>query len=386
MAAFMSGPSRPPAARGLADRWFAARDRLLANPTFQRLATAFPLTRPIARRRTRALFDLCAGFVYSQVLLACVRLRLLEMLAEGPQTAATLAERLALPPESARCLLDAAASLELVARRSGERYGLGPLGAALLGTSGLTEMIEHHALLYADLADPVALLRGERETTALGGYWAYAGTENPSALAGDAVADYSALMAASQAFIAEEVLAAYPFARHRCLLDVGGGEGVFLSAVAQRFPALRLILFDLPPVAARAQARFEAAGIAARAQAVGGDFKSGTLPEGADIVTLVRVLHDHDDETALTILKAARRALPAEGVVVIAEPMSGTRGAEPAGAAYFGFYLFAMGRGRPRTPDELKGLIATAGFRGARLVPTRNPLLVRIIAAYANTT
>ena len=70
------------------------RDRLLASPGFQRTAAAFPLTRPIARRRARALFDLCAGFVYSQVLLACVRLRLFDILAEGPQTVAALSVRL----------------------------------------------------------------------------------------------------------------------------------------------------------------------------------------------------------------------------------------------------------------------------------------------------
>ncbi len=43
-------------------------------PDFQRFAGTFVLTRPIARRRAGALFDLCAGFVYSQILLACVRL------------------------------------------------------------------------------------------------------------------------------------------------------------------------------------------------------------------------------------------------------------------------------------------------------------------------
>ena len=60
--------------RTLGDRWFGVRDFLLSSRRFQRFAAAFPLTRPIARRRAAALFDLCAGFVYSQVLVACVRL------------------------------------------------------------------------------------------------------------------------------------------------------------------------------------------------------------------------------------------------------------------------------------------------------------------------
>ena len=44
------------------DRVFAIRDRLLANPAFHRWAASFPLTRPVARRQTQLLFDLCAGF------------------------------------------------------------------------------------------------------------------------------------------------------------------------------------------------------------------------------------------------------------------------------------------------------------------------------------
>ena len=68
----------------LHDRLLGLRDAILANPGFQRFAGTFALTRPIARRRAGALFDLCAGFVYSQILLACVRLKLFDHLADGP--------------------------------------------------------------------------------------------------------------------------------------------------------------------------------------------------------------------------------------------------------------------------------------------------------------
>jgi demethylspheroidene O-methyltransferase len=365
------------------DRWHAARDRLLASPRFQRWAAAFPLTRPIARRRARAVFDLCAGFVYSQVLLACVRLRLFEILANGPQTAAALSALWALPPASTTRLLAAAASLRLVERRGPDRYGLGTLGAALCGNPGVAAMVEHHALLYADLRDPVALLRGERTDTALAGYWPYAGAEQPATLPDERVAQYSALMSASQPLIAGEVLDAYPLGRHACLLDVGGGEGAFLSAAAARTPGLRLMLFDLPPVAARARARFAAAGLAERAVAVGGDFLSDPLPEGADVASLVRVIHDHNDDAAHKILRAVWRALPAGGTLLLAEPMAATAGAEPVGDAYFGFYLLAMQRGRPRTADELGELLRCAGFSRPRLLPTRLPLQTSLLVARA---
>jgi demethylspheroidene O-methyltransferase len=362
------------------DRWRAARDRLLGSARFRRWAAAFPLTRPIARRRTRALFDLCAGFVYSQVLLACVQLRLFDLLAEGPQTAAVLAPRLALPEAATTRLLEAAAALGLVVGRGGGRFGLGSLGAALIGNPGVAAMVEHHRLLYADLADPVALLRGGRRDTELARYWPYAGADRPASLAADQVAAYTALMAASQTLIAEQVLDAYALDRHRCLLDVGGGDGTFLAAAAARAPQLRLILLDLPPVALRARARFAALGLADRATAVGGDVLTDPLPEGADLVTLVRVIHDHDDAAALAILRAVRRALPEHGTLLLAEPMAGTPGAEPI-AAYFGFYLLAMGSGRPRTPDELAALLRAAGFGAIRPLATHTPLLTRVLLA-----
>jgi demethylspheroidene O-methyltransferase len=375
--------AEPPA---LLDRLLSLRDRLVSSARFREWAARFPLTRPIARRRARALFDLCAGFVDTQVLLSCVRLRLPEILLEGPQTEDQLARRMSLAPEATARLLAAAVSLKLVSRRGKDRdgihrYGLGALGAALADNRAITAMIEHHTLLYADLNDPVALLRGESPDTRLARYWPYADGDHPAALGGDDVAPYSALMSASQPLVAAEVLGAYDFSRHRCLLDVGGGEGVFLSAVAARAPKLRLMLFDLPPVAARAAARFAAEGLVGRATAHGGDFVADALPEGADIVSLVRVALDHPDETVLALLRAVRRALPPDGTLLLAEPMSGTSGAEPIADAYFGFYLAAMGRGRPRSPEKFTELLDAAGFGRVRLHSTGTPLVTRVLTA-----
>lgn len=365
----------------LRDRWLALRDRLLSDPRFQSWAAAFPLTRPIARARASELFDLCGGFIYSQILLACVRLNLFEILAEGPQSAAELAPSLSLTPSRAERLLEAAVALRLLQKRSGGRYGLGPHGAALLGNKGIAEMVEHHSILYEDLRDPLALLRGELGETALQRYWAYAGTGDPAAESADRTTAYSDLMSASQAMVAEEVLAAYPLRRHRCLLDVGGGQGTFLRAVAKQAPELQLRLFDLPAVAAQAEKAFAADGLSDRAATFGGDFHRDALPQGADIVSLVRILHDHDDVEALALLKTARAALPDHGTLLIAEPMAGTPGAAPSGAAYFGFYLLAMGSGRPRRPDELIAMLKAAGFGQTRLLPTRRPLIARVLVA-----
>ncbi len=373
--------STPPAAQrvSLPDRWFAWRNRLLASPAFQAWAVRNPLTRPIANRRARALFDLCAGFVYSQVLASCVRLRVFDVLAEGPHAVDRLAGRLSLPPAAVARLMTAATALRLTERRPDGRYGLGVLGAAMQGNPGVAAMVEHHSALYADLRDPVGLLRGEQPDTALGRLWPYAKSE-PAGAAD--VADYSALMAASQPLVAADILAAYRFGRHRCLLDLGGGDGMFLSQVAAAAPSLQLMLFDLPAVAERARARFAAAGLSGRVAAFGGDFRTGPLPAGADIISLVRVIHDHDDDTAMAILRTARQALPAGGTLLLAEPMAGTAGAETVGA-YFEFYLLAMGSGRPRTAAELTAMLQQAGFTTVSPLPTRRPMLVRVLAAGA---
>jgi demethylspheroidene O-methyltransferase len=370
-----------PMGAGWRDRFRAWRERLTASPEFRSWAARFPLTRPLARRRARELFDLCAGFVYSQVLLACVRLRLFETLRDGPMEEDALARRLDLPPEGAARLLRGAASLDLVVRRKDGHWALGPLGAAMIGNPGISAMVEHHALLYADLADPVALLRRPRGGNALSGYWAYAGAEAPGALGGERVQDYTALMAASQPMVAQEVIAAYDFRRHRHVLDVGGGSGAFLASVAAAASALQVTVFDLPAVAEQARQCFARLGFGPRATAVGGDFLADTLPAGADLVTLVRVLHDHDDDAVMSLLRRVRVALPQAGRLLVAEPMSETPGAEPAGDAYFGFYLLAMGRGRPRPPRELQAMLAAAGFARSRLLPTNTPLLTRVLVA-----
>ena len=371
---------------GWRDRWFAQRDRLLASPRFREWASRFVATRPVARRRAAELFDLVAGFVYSQWLFACVELRLFERLAREPLTAEQLAAQSQLPLASAQRLLEAGAALGLTQLRDGSvprRYGLGPLGAAMVDNPAVVAMVQHHRQLYEDLADPLALLRREGGAASLSQYWAYATDGAPGTLDLPRTAPYSALMSASQPLVASQVLDAYSMKRHRLLLDLGGGEGVFCAAALARAPQLRAVVYDLPAVAQAARERFARAGLADRAEARGGDFHRDALPEGADIVSLVRVIYDHDDEPALAILRAARRALPRGGTLLLAEPMAGTAGAERMGAAYFGMYLLAMGSGRSRSAAELGALLRQAGFDRVCQRATALPLQAGLLVARA---
>lgn len=363
------------------DRVREWRARLVQNPNFIRWATRFPLTRPLSRQKTRQMFDLVAGFVYTQIVTTCVRVKLLEKLADGPKTLRQLSAAIDLEEDATIRLVRGAQALGLISSRSGQRFGLDDLGAALLANPGVLAMIKHHQILYEDLRDPLALLKDQKSPTALSRYWAYAQSGAPDDLPGGSVADYSRLMAASQSFISDEVLDAYPLTNHQRLMDVGGGEGRFAQAALERTPGLQATVFDLPAVAERAKTRLATSAHNARFDAKGGDFFADSLPKGADIISLVRILHDHDDDKALHLLRQVRAALDVGQTLLVAEPMAGTVGAEKAGDAYFGFYLLAMRSGRPRTEAELRSFLEQTGFGHIRSPRTDNPLLTRVLVA-----
>ncbi|TKD50955.1 methyltransferase [Sphingomonas baiyangensis] len=354
---------------GWRERAIGWRNRAIASPRFRRWAQRLPIARSVSRRHAGRLFDLVAGFVYTQTLAAFVAAQLHELLADAPVDAEALAEHAKLPVGAIERLLHAAAALELAQPLSNGRWTLGPAGAALAGDAGVQAMVEHHALLYADLADPLALLRRGGGGGALAGFWHYARADDPTRGEGGG---YSALMAASQPMVAEQLLDAYRFDRHRAVLDVGGGTGAFTRQLVARHPRLGVGVFDLPDVAAR---------IALPDVAThGGDFTRDALPEGYDCITLVRIVHDHDDAVVARLLAAAHRALPPRGRLVIAEPMANTSGARAMGDAYFGWYLWAMGSGRPRSREMLEGMLCDAGFAATQRHATALPLIASVIS------
>jgi demethylspheroidene O-methyltransferase len=142
-------------------------------------------------------------------------------------------------------------------------------------------------------------------------------------------------------------------------------------------------LFDLPAVAEQASERFRSADLSSRAVAIGGSFLTDRLPEGADVISLVRVIHDHDDADVINLLRAIHQALPGNGTLLIAEPISGIRGHEPIGDAYFAFYLLAMGSGRPRSFERLREMLNQSGFADVSLRPANMPMLSSVITARA---
>jgi demethylspheroidene O-methyltransferase len=293
----------------LQDRFYAWRNRIVADPNFQKWASHFPLTRRVARRQSIELFDLCAGFVYSQVLSVCVERGLLAALATGPRTIEQLATGSGLSLKALTTVSEAAISLKLMQRTSTGALTLGMKGAALLGNAWIGKFILHHDALYDDLRDPVAVLEGRARH--LKAYWTYAGTAAGASGESDrGAAAYSALMAASQVAVATEVLQAHDFSSHKVLLDIGGGDGSFIRAVLKRHPTLQCHLMELPAVTTLAQEAFSKTGNRPPVTLHPGDFRQDALPAAADLITLIRITHDHNDEVVKALFSRIHGALP----------------------------------------------------------------------------
>lgn len=362
--------------------WVLWRNAVLGSAAFQRWACSTPGMRAIGRRKAAAQFDLVAGFVYSQILFACVETGLVEWLRGGPRTDGEVATFLSLGDAATARLLHAAAALKIVESPEASVWTLGEAGAALSANVGAMAMIRHHALLYRDLADPVELLaRDRRSDTELSSFWSYAAKDGDGGTDTATTRPYSALMAATQPMIAEQAIAAYPFRRHRRILDIGGGSGGFAMAVADAAPQTAIGIFDLPGVIGQAGERIAERSDAGRFTLFPGSFRDDPLPPDHDLVTLVRILHDHDDDVVTALLAAIHRALPSGGKVLIIEPMARVGGAERMGDAYFGLYLWAMGQGRPRSAAMLRTMLNQAGFSRCGVVRTHLPLITSALVA-----
>lgn len=332
--------------------------RLAGSARFRAFCARVPGLRWVAQREGAALFDLMQGFVQSQVLAALVEFRILHRLAETPATVPALAMRLDLPADRLGVLLQAGAAMKLLTRLSGGVYTIAPRGVAFLSVPGLQALVAHHRVLYADLADPAAFFRGDTDP-GLAQFWPYVFGAGQAADPAQA-ATYSRLMSDSQSVVAEETLRHINLSGARHLMDVGGGTGAFLRAVHARWPDLRLTLFDLPPVLAAAQ---PPAGCTLHP----GSFRDDPLPQGADTISLVRVMYDHADATVLALLGSVAAALPPRGRLILSEPMGGGAKPDPQTDVYFSVYTLAMQTGRTRSPLDVKALLQAAGFCNIRL-------------------
>lgn len=365
-------------------------EHLMASPRVYRMSVNNVLTRWYAQRKTSQVFDLMVGFVNFQVLLTCVKSGLLDRVFESPCGLEELSQQTHLPKESIDRLVLSALSLNLIDQRGVNRYGIGSLGLPVVSYPGIKAMIEHNAVLYADMLETVNLLR-THEHSQMHQYWPYTNGEDPeqsdfahlqqaSLAKAKQFERYSDLMSASQNFVIDEITASYDFSSHHRMLDIGCGKGRFVSTLAKQYSNLTFELMDLPLVMGLTQEHLKEVDFFSRLSFNPASFKTDPLPREVDLITLVRIAHDHSDEVVQALLRKIYWTLPSKGTLLLAEPMADPKGAKHD--AYFHFYLLAMGEGRLRTPHQLSKMMVQAGFDQVKLLPNPMPMHTRILIAH----
>jgi len=165
------------------------------------------------------------------------------------------------------------------------------------------------------------------------------------------------------------VTAAYPFARHRRVVDVGAGRGSFLRAMLRSAPLLHGVWYDRPEVLPSARGRFAAEGLESRCEFVAGSFLE-SVPAGADLYTIKHVLHDWSDESVETILRTIVAAMDRESTLLIVEALLDERSAVDGLVKLRDVEQMFWTGGRVRSRREFARLLGPVGLAIEEVLPT----------------
>ncbi|MEJ0040587.1 MAG: methyltransferase [Gammaproteobacteria bacterium] len=170
------------------------------------------------------------------------------------------------------------------------------------------------------------------------------------------------------------MLEAYDFSDIQTLADIGGGNGSLLTAVLRKYPHLKGFLYDLGHVAGRANESIRAHGLEARCAVIEGSFFD-SIPPGADAYLMRHVIHDWTDEQSVQILRNCRKAVPANGRILIVE-FHVSPANEPSVGKDADMIMMAYPGGKERTPEEYGALFEQAGFRLSSVTRTKSAVSV----------
>jgi hypothetical protein len=186
----------------------------------------------------------------------------------------------------------------------------------------------------------------------------------------DVAADFNAAMTCMSSRIVPAVLDAYDFTGVRTLMDVAGGHGFVICEILRRYPEMKGIIFDIAPVIEGAKCRVCDLSLEHRCDPVAGDFFQ-EIPAGADAYYFQHIIHDWDDEKALTILKNTHRALQGvpDGRIVVVDCVL-PENSDPHFGKLLDLEMLLMPGGRERTEKDLRALFSQAGFELTKILPT----------------
>jgi hypothetical protein len=301
-------------------------------------------------------------------------LQIPERLAAGPRTAADLAAECGANEHSLRRLLRALVAMEVLIEAPPGHFGLTPLGEQLradkLGPAARLFNSEFHVRSWAHMDHSVRT--GEIAFDYVHGMhdWDFYATHPEEG------ALFDAAMSANTGPVITAVADAYDFSRFPTIADIGGGNGTLLAEILRRHPHNRGVLFDLPHVAERAQARLRGSGVADRIEFVGGSFLE-SVPSGADAYLMKTIIHDWNDAYAAKIIERCRTAVETGGFLILIERVLPEEvDPQHLEALMVDLNMMVNNGGLERTQTEFRVLLERSGFRLERVVPTETVFCV----------
>jgi len=319
------------------------------------------------------------GYRAMQALYVAARLGIADLLKDGARGSEELARATGADARALHRLLRALASLGVFGEDADGRFTPSELGALL--RSDVPGSLRAAAIFFGDERNWHAWGKLERSVMSGEPVRGPRGTQvflEESARDPEGAALFNAAMTSLTSAFDAAVTAAYDFSRLGTLVDVGGGQGALISSILAANPALRGILFDIPPVIESARGRIGEAGLAGRCELVAGDFFA-SVPAGGDAYVLKWVIHDWDDEHSVAILGSCRRAMARDGRLLLVErvvPERIDQSADTQGMLLGDLNMLLVTGGRERTAAEYQALLARADFALARIVPTGTQLSI----------
>jgi hypothetical protein len=304
---------------------------------------------------------------------AAARLGIADALAtSSPQESAALAHAVGADVTALTRLLRTLVSLGLLAQLHPQTYALTSLGAVLRSDhpGSMRDLLlavtdPPHVQAWSKLHESVA--SGQPMVPALFGMPIFA----YYAAHPDERAAFSRAMGNLSALAAQGTVHNYDFSHARHIVDVGGAHGDLVLHILHAHPHARGTVFDLPHVADAARQAITAQGYTGRCEALGGDFFQA-VPPGGDVYILKLIVHDWPDPEVVRILHNCRAAMPQDGTLLVIEMvLPDDHHLSPA--HWSDLNMLVMTGGQERTAREYGALLAQAGFRLTRRIPTGSP-------------
>jgi hypothetical protein len=286
-------------------------------------------------------------------------------LGAGPATSAQLAAACGVHEPSLRRLLRTLTAMCVLAADDNDRYTLTTLGQALATLGPWAQFSCSDPGWSAWSALGHSIRTGQPAFTHVHGMdsWDYHATHP------DTRARFQAAMAATTTGTTAAIAASYDFSAYPVIADVGGGRGTLLAQILSRYPSVRGVLADLPPVIEQARPALAAARVLDRCDLHPGDFFASLPP--ADAYLLKSVLHDWTDDEALEILASCRDAShPASRLVIIERVLPDHVTPADLEALLADLNMLVLLGGKERTVREFTDLLDGAGYRLDQVIPT----------------